>query len=140
MIEIPISFTMKGKDTLTKKLFGLGEKVTDPFVLGILGENARVTNEEAEITNGVIIKRAKGIGKAEEAYIPVLEILATIGIATTAFSLAELSYKITNWIIDKTHDKEVEIKVNGKKITDKDELQKILEDLLKDDESEPKNN
>ncbi len=133
MIEIPISFTVKGKNTLTADLFGLGEKVTDPFVLRVLGENARVANTESEITEGVIIKRAKGKGKAEEAYVPVIEILAIIGIATTAISLTELSYKIANWIIDKTHDKDVEIKVNGKKVTNKVEIKKLLEEILKED-------
>ena len=61
MIEIPISFTLKEKDNLTADLFGLGEKVTDPFVLKMLGDNARVANTEAEITEGVIIKRATGV-------------------------------------------------------------------------------
>jgi len=131
-MEIPISFTVKEKDTLTADLFGLGEKVTDPFLLKILGKNARVANSEAEITEGVIIKRAKGKGKAEEAYIPVIEILAIIKIATTAISLAKLSYNITNWIIDKTHDKDVEIKINGKKVTDKEEIKKLLEEILKE--------
>ena len=134
MIEIPISFTVKGKDTLTADLFGLGEKVTDPFVLGFVGENARVANSEAEITDGVIIKRAKGKIKVEEAYVPVVEILAVIAIIRSGISLAELSYKITNWIIDKTHDKDVEIKVNGKSVTDKEEIKKLLEEILKEDE------
>jgi len=134
MIEIPISFTVKEKDTLTADLFGLGKKVTDPYVLKIVGENARVANSEAEITDGVIIKSVKGKSKAEEAYIPVIEILAIIKIVTAGISLAKLSYTITNWIIDKTHDKDVEIKVNGKSVTDKEEIQKLLEEILKEDE------
>ena len=133
MIEIPISFTVKGDDILTPDLFGLGERETDPFILKIVGKNARVANSEAEITEGVIIKRVKGKVKAEEVYIPVTEILAVIGIATTGISLTELSYKITNWIIDKTHDKDVEIKINGKMVTDKEEIKKLLEEILKED-------
>jgi hypothetical protein len=131
MIEIPISFTVKGKDNLTADLFGLGEKVTDPLVLKMLGENARVANTEAEITEGVIIKRSKGKGKVEEAYVPAIEILTILGIATTGISLFDLAYKITDWIIDKTHDKEVEIKINGKKVTNKEEIKKLLEEILK---------
>ena len=138
MKEIPISFRVKGnKVELSRDLFGLGEKVTDPEYVKYMGTDGRFVNSEAEITDGVIIKEVKGKGKikVEEAYVPFGEILAIISIIGSGITLTELSYKITNWLIDKTHNfNDIEIKLNGKIVNDKEEIKKLLEEILKDDE------
>ncbi len=137
MNEIPISISAKVNDAeISKALFGLGERVTDPEILkyGNLSGDARYINSEAEIADGIIIKEAKGEKISTEAYVPVGEVLALISWLGTGITVADISYKISNWLIDKTHDlKDVEIKVNGKKVTSKEEIKKLLEELLKED-------
>lgn len=137
MKEIPISISAKVNDAeISKALFGLGEKVTEPEILkhGNLSENTRYINSETEIIDGVIIKKVKGEKIITEAYIPVGEVMALISWLGTGITIGDLSYKISNWLIDKTHNlKDVEIKVNGKKVINKEEIKTLLEELLKDD-------
>lgn len=137
MKKIPITILLKGNSVeLDRDLFGLGEKVLDPEMLKYLdSDNYRFVNKEAKIDDGITFSRDDSRKKVitESLVVESVALFYFIGIATTGLSLTELAYKITNWLIDKTHKQETKVVVNGKELKTKEEIRKALEEVLAED-------
>ena len=137
MKKIPITILLKGNSAeLDRDLFGLGEKVSDPEMLKYLdSDNYRFVNKEAKIDDGITFSRDDSRKKVitESLVVESVALFYFIGIATTGLSLTELAYKITNWLIDKTHKLETKVVVNGKELKTKEEIRKALEEVLAED-------
>jgi len=135
--KIPITILLKGNSAeLDRDLFGLGEKVSDPEMLKYLdSDNYRFVNKEAKIDDGITFSHDDSRKKVitESLVVESVALFYILGIATTGLSLTELAYKITSWLIDKTHKQETTVVVNGKELKTKEEIRKALEEILAED-------
>lgn len=135
--KIPITILLKGNPAeLDRDLFGLGEKVSDPEMLKYLdSDDYCFVNKEAKIDDGITFShddiRKKVI--TESLVVESVALFYFLGIATTGLGLADLSYKITNWLIDKTHKQETRVVINGKELKTKEEIRNALEEVLAED-------
>ena len=120
MKEIPIIISLNGNSTESDRdLFGLGEKVVDPEILKyVKSDNLRYVNKEAKIDDNVIIshdtKQKRVI--TESLDVGFVDYFYLLSIGMTDFGLAELTYKITNWLLEKTQKQDCKIVVNGKEL------------------------
>jgi len=138
-MDIPIKILFKGNGAeLERDLFGLGDVVTDPEILKILGnkdEPPRYVNKTAQIAEGVIIgppkikQFRKAMESLETGFVDYNYIISLIdvglGIGTNVFT-------ITNWLLNKLQKHDCKILIDNKEVKTREEFQKTLDGFIQD--------
>lgn len=133
-MEIPITISIKGNTAeLARDLFGLGEKVTDPEIIGLLGEDARHINESTTISDGITlgqpsIKRFYKVKESVQTGWQELDV--ALFFTEQALNLGIHVYTITDWILGKIQKHDYKITLDNKEVK-KDEFQKTLDEYIK---------
>ena len=137
-MDIPIKILFKGNGAeLERDLFGLGEIVTDPEILKILGNKGdppRYVNKTAKIAEGITIgpPKIKQFRKAMESLeTGFVDYNYIISLIDTGLGIGVNVYAITDWLLSKLQKHDCKILVDNKEVKTPEEFQKTLDEFIK---------
>lgn len=135
-MEIPITISVKENTReFAENLFGLGEKITDPEIVKMLGSDVRAVNKSVQINDNVISGQPSEykFKKSIESVQPEIwfDWDLALHIADKALTIASGSITIADWLWSHIKTKQFKVKINGKEVIDKNDFQKTLDEYLK---------
>ena len=135
-MEIPITISVQvNTREFAENLFGLGKKITDPEIVRMLGEDVWEVNKSTTISEGITIGQPSRsqTKKAMESVQPDqwFDWNLALFITERALNFGLHGYAITEWSWNHIKAKSFKIKLDGKEISTKDQLQKTLDEYIK---------
>jgi len=133
-LEIPITISLRENyQEFERDLFGVGEKIQTNMMLSYPNpklDNIRLVNQNVLITKGATLQHGKNkffskdsekVGYTNHNYILFISNVLDIGANVNT---------VADWFFEKILKKDCQLAIKGKEITNRNELQEILNDIL----------
>jgi len=130
-VKITITISLRGEHReLEIDLFGIGDKIKNPDNYSM--RNTRLVKSNTTIMKGVTLLHGKTIFFKEEGSLKTefSDYNYIINISEKTLVMGVNVYAIADWLLEKIKNQDCKIIIEGKEVTNREELQTILNVLI----------